>query len=97
MGHGAGASSASVSNELYISASNGGTGKGSSTGFINPNGGGVYQGNNSSTWSTVSDERLKKNIVDNNDGLDKINQIQIRNFEYRPASEVTDLPETQAN
>tara|TARA_B110000503_G_scaffold134758_1_gene214231 strand:- start:136 stop:1371 length:1236 start_codon:yes stop_codon:yes gene_type:complete len=71
------------------------TDKGNNTGYIFT-GGSVYQGNNSASWATVSDERLKKNIVDNNDGLNKINQIQIRNFEYRPASEVTDLPETQA-
>ena len=64
------------------------TGKGSSTGFINPNGGGVYQGNNSSSWTTTSDRRLKKNIADNNDGLDKINSIQVRNFEYRLPDEV---------
>jgi hypothetical protein len=71
-------------------------GKGSSTGFINPNSGGVYQGNNSSLWSITSDQRLKKNIVDNNTGLDKITQIQVRNFEYRLPLEVTDLPQNQA-
>jgi hypothetical protein len=64
------------------------TGKGGSTGWISPNGGGVYQGNNSSTWSTTSDQRLKKNIVDNNEGLDKITQIRVRNFEYRLPEEV---------
>ena len=48
----------------------------------------MYQGNNSSTWSTTSDQRLKKNIVDNNDGLEKINAIQVRNFEYRLPEEV---------
>jgi hypothetical protein len=70
-------------------------GKGSSTGFINPAGGGVYQGNNSSTWSTTSDRRLKKNIVDNNDGLAKINQLRVRNFEYRTEDEVDpELPKT---
>jgi len=66
-------------------------GKGDSTGFISPNGGGVYQGNNSSSWSTTSDQRLKKNIADNNDGLDKINSIRVRNFEYRLPEEVTEL------
>jgi len=71
-------------------------GKGSSTGFINPNSGGVYQGNNSLSWSITSDQRLKKNIVDNNTGLDKITQIQVRNFEYRIAEEITDLPQEQA-
>ena len=60
----------------------------SNTGFINPNSGGVYQGNNSSSWSTTSDQRLKKNIVDNNDGLNKINSIRVRNFEYRLPEEV---------
>ena len=67
------------------------TGKGSNTGYINPNGGGVYQGNNSSSWSTTSDQRLKKNIVDNTEGLDKIVAIQVRNFEYRLPEEVTEL------
>jgi hypothetical protein len=66
-------------------------GKGSSTGIIGGGDGGtsaMYQGNNSSTWSTTSDQRLKKNIVDNNDGLEKINAIQVRNFEYRLPEEV---------
>jgi hypothetical protein len=69
------------------------TGKGNSTGFISPGGGGVYQGNNSSTWATTSDQRLKKNIVDNNIGLEKITAIRVRNFEYRLPEEVTELPE----
>jgi hypothetical protein len=88
-------SSATVNYEMVIGA---GTGKGSSTGYIIPAGGGaaVYQGNNSSTWSTTSDRRLKKNIVDNNTGLDKITAIQVRNFEYRLANEITDLPQDQA-
>jgi hypothetical protein len=63
-------------------------GKGTDTGFISPNGGGVYQGNNSSTWSTTSDQRLKKNIVDNSIGLEKITAIRVRNFEYRLPEEV---------
>jgi hypothetical protein len=71
-------------------------GKGSTTGFINPNGGGVFQGNNSATWSVTSDRRLKKNIVDNNTGLDIINQIQVRNFEHRLPEEITELPQNQA-
>ena len=41
-----------------------------------------------STWNTTSDRRIKKNIVDNNDGLEKINAIQVRNFEYRLPEEV---------
>ena len=64
------------------------TGKGSNTGFINPNGGGMYQGNNSASWAQTSDERLKKNIVNNDVGLAKINAIQVRNFDYKTAEEV---------
>jgi len=67
------------------------TGKGTSTGYIGVSSG-VYQGNNSSSWSTTSDQRLKKNIADNNDGLDKINSIRVRNFEYRIEDEITELP-----
>ena len=77
------------SHEIVI-GTNSATGKGSSTGFIYPSTGGVYQGNNSSTWSTTSDERLKKNIVDNTEGLNKINAIRVRNFEYRTVEEITD-------
>ena len=61
------------------------TGKGNSTTFIR---GICYQGNNSSTWSTTSDIRIKKNIIDNTTGLDKINQIRVRNFEYRTPDEI---------
>ena len=71
-------------------------GKGSSTGFISSGGGGVYQGNNAATWSVTSDQRLKKNIVDNNIGLEKLTQIQVRNFEYRLPEEVTELAQDQA-
>jgi hypothetical protein len=71
------------------------TGKGSQTAYI---GGinGAYQGNNSANWSTTSDRRLKKNIVDNTDGLEKLLQIKVRNFEYRLPEEVTELPQEQA-
>ena len=85
-------SSVSATNQLVITASNSViAGKGDSTGFISPSGGGVYQGNNSSSWSTTSDRRLKKNIVDNTIGLSAINAIQVRNFEYRTKDEVTEL------
>jgi len=67
-------------------------GKGTGTGFISPNDGAVYQGNNSSSWSTTSDRRIKKNIVDNTVGLDAINQVQVKNFEYRTEDEITEVP-----
>jgi len=67
-------------------------GKGSNTAFINPNGGAVFAGNNNANFSTDSDRRIKKNIVDNTVGLDAINQVQVKNFEYRTADEITELP-----
>jgi hypothetical protein len=87
------ASGTGTSQEVIIGSSGGAavTGKGANTGFFNANGGGVYQGNNSSTWSTTSDQRLKKNIVDNTVGLDAITSIRVRNFEYRTEDEVTEL------
>ena len=84
-------STASGSNQLVIGYDK--QGKGDGTGFImsGNTGGAIYQGNNSSTWSTTSDRRLKKNIVDNTTGLDAITQIQVRNFEYRTEDEITEL------
>jgi hypothetical protein len=88
LGYAGGLAAGTDSHEIFINTVYNASGKGSNTGFINPNGGGVYQGNNASTWSTTSDQRLKKNIADNNDGLDKINSIRVRNFEYRLPEEV---------
>jgi hypothetical protein len=85
---------------FMIGAAGGTQGKGSNTGILNVyNGssyGGIYQGNNSSSWATTSDQRLKKNIIDNNQGLDLISQIKVRNFEYRLPEEITELPEINA-
>ena len=90
------ASSVSVSSEIIIGGS-GSTGKGSNNGFFNPTGAGSnYQGNNSTLWAITSDERLKKNIVDNTVGLSAINQIKVRNFEYRLPEEITDLDKSNA-
>jgi hypothetical protein len=90
-------SSAAGVNQIVIYGGTGTLGgRGDNTGFISPNGGGVYQGNNSTLWSITSDQRLKKNIVDNTVGLDAITKIQVRNFEYRTADEITDLPKSSA-
>ena len=94
IGVSANVSGAGNTNEIVIGVS--GTGKGSSTGYIYPNGGGVYQGNNSTLWSVTSDQRLKKNIVDNTVGLTAINGIKVRNFEYRLPDEITDLDKSNA-
>ena len=82
--------SAATVSEIVIGVN--ATGKGNTTGFIHPNGGGVcIQGNNSSAWSTTSDRRIKKNIEDNNVGLDAIDKIRVRNFEYRTEDEIVDF------
>ena len=51
---------------------------------------GSYNSQNSSTWSTTSDVRIKKDIVDNTQGLDVINQIRVRNFKYRTPEEIAE-------
>jgi hypothetical protein len=71
------------------------TGKGNDTAFIGGTDG-AYNEKNVTTWETTSDARLKKNIVDNNDGLQKVLAIRVRNFEYRTPDEITDLPVTSA-
>ena len=93
IGYGTNAGSSSRASSIVIcSGSNGVTDKGDNTGFIAPNSNGaVYQGNNSANWSTTSDRRLKKNIVDNNVGLTAITQVRIRNFEYKLPEEITEL------
>jgi hypothetical protein len=69
--------------------------KGTNTCFITPTSG-CYQGNNSSSWSTTSDKRIKKNITDNNTGLDAINKIKVKNFEYRTIDEIVDFDNPKA-
>jgi hypothetical protein len=62
-------------------------GKGNNTAYIGGSSG-AYNQANSATWSVTSDRRIKKNIVDNNTGLEKITAIRVRNFEYRLPEEV---------
>ena len=93
IGRGANASAAAGTDQTVVGE--GLTGKGNDTAFI---GGvnGAYNEKNVTTWEVTSDERLKRDIVDNHDGLAKINAIRVRNFTYRPASEVTELPASAA-
>jgi hypothetical protein len=74
----------SVQNNTHeiVIATAGVGGKGSSTGFISPNGGAVYQGNNSSTWSTTSDERIKRNFIPVTNGLEVVNALDPFEFDY---------------
>lgn len=77
-------------NQIVIGASL--VGYGNNTAIIGGSSG-VYNEKNATSWDIVSDSRLKKNIVDNADGLNIIERIKIRNFEYRQKEEITDLPE----
>ena len=70
-------------------------GKGNDTAFIGGTGG-AFNEKNVTTWEVTSDQRIKKNIVPNNVGLEVISQINVRNFEYRTAEEITDLPASAA-
>jgi hypothetical protein len=45
----------------------------------------AYQGNNSTTWSTTSDERVKTNIRPISNALDKICALNAVHFEYKNA------------
>lgn len=69
------------------------SGVANNTGLIYPpGGGGIYQATNGTSFLQTSDERIKKNIVDNNEGLNKLKDIQVRNFEYRTEDEIEELP-----
>jgi hypothetical protein len=86
------ASASSVSKEIVIGAV---TGKGGDTFYVGGSSG-AYNEDNNASWLTTSDQRIKKNIVDNNDGLAKIQAIKVRNFEYRLPAEITELPASAA-
>ena len=88
IGHEAGYNQLSTDdNELWIAR--GATGPASTAVYIYGDGSGnVIRAGNGTSWSQTSDRRIKKNIVDNNIGLDIINKIRIRNFEYRTEDEI---------
>ena len=77
--------------QLYIARNDAGAGA-AATWIRGDSAGACFQGNNSSSWSTTSDRRIKKNIVDSTQGLEIVNKIRVRNFEYRKPEEI-DLSE----
>lgn len=93
IGHDADASANNVTKEHVIGQ--GLVGKGSNTAFIGGTSG-AFNAKNVTTWETTSDVRIKKSIVDNFDGLERIKAIRVRNFEYRKADEITDVPTSAA-
>ena len=91
IGKSAAASAVGVDTEIVIGSSI--TGKGTNTAFIGGTAG-PYNGKNTTAWEQTSDQRIKKNIVSNNNGLDLINQLEVKNFEYKTEDEIkTDNPE----
>ena len=88
LGNQAGRNQVTTSNDnLYIANSS--TAAGNANTWIYGNASGsCHQGDNQTSWSTTSDRRLKKNIVDSSKGLAEINQLRVTNFEYRTEDEI---------
>ena len=69
------------------------TAKGNNTGYIGGSSG-IYNEINSNTWQTVSDERIKTNITAYTNGLNKLDLINVKTFNYKSDSEIAiDNPE----
>jgi hypothetical protein len=79
------ASSGGATNEIVIGQ--GKTGLGNNTTFIAGDTG-VYNENDTTTWDQVSDERIKRDIVDAAGGLSIVNAVKVRNFRYKTAAEM---------
>jgi hypothetical protein len=77
-----------VDNTYEIVLATSGVGKGSYSGYINPQGGAMYQGSNGTAWTATSDRRIKKDIVPNTKGLEAIVQIEPKNFYYKSDEEL---------
>ena len=91
IGASAAPSSTSVSREMFIG--NGTAGNGANTFYVHSTSG-AYNGTNNQHWNQTSDQRIKKNITNFDTGLSVINQLQVRNFEYKTEDEIkSDNPE----
>ena len=86
LGFYAGRSQGNLNNKLFIARDSVAAGNAQVWIYGDQNGA-CFQGNNSSSWSTTSDQRLKKDIVDNNVGLSIIDNIKVRNFKYKQYNE----------
>jgi hypothetical protein len=71
-------STATASNQIVLGYNI--TGKGDSTFYVK---GEPYNSINQTTWSTASDARIKKNIIDVSDGLNIINALRPVEFDYK--------------
>ncbi len=88
IGDGADGSGTGVNDEIVIGQAL--TAKGANTAYIGGSSG-AYNQKNVTTWETTSDLRIKKNVASFSGGLDVLNQIQVKNFEYRSKEEITEL------
>ena len=89
MGVGTDASAADGAQQVAIGYN--AVGKGDNTGFMSSNGGGNYSGNNSSSWLTTSDRRIKKNIKPSPKGLAEIKQLVPCTFNYKTDDEIREI------
>ena len=66
---------------------------GTGTTTLGASGSGLYATHGSTGWSSVSDERYKKDIVDSEVGLSFINDLRPRNFKWKTCGEIpSDTP-----
>ena len=84
------------SEQLYIAWDDSAAGN-ANTWIYGDDGGACQQGNNSSSWATTSDQRLKKNITDNTVGLSVIDNIKVRNFKYKQYTKLADVLYTSSD
>ena len=63
---------------------------GTNTTTLGAGGSGLYASHGSNSWTSISDERYKKDIVDSELGLSFINDLRPRNFKWKTCGEVPD-------
>lgn len=63
---------------------------GTNTTTLGAGGSGLYASHGSNSWTSISDERYKKDIVDSEVGLSFINDLRPRNFKWKTCGEVPD-------
>jgi hypothetical protein len=67
----------------------GGTGHGATAVWLSgDSSGNVYRTGGGTAFTSTSDERIKKNITDNNEGLSLIKQLRVKNFEWKTEEEI---------
>jgi len=93
---GKGQLSSSQDNNLYIARDNAAAGS-AGVWVYGSNSGACTQGNNSSSWTTTSDQRLKKDITDNTVGLSVIDNVKVRNYKYKQYNKTREVLYTSSD